>query len=311
MAEITAALVKELREKSGAGMMDCKRALEESKGDLEGAFDGLRKKGLAAAAKKAGRVAAEGLIGLATATRAGALVEVNSETDFVARNELFHNLVRQVAQLAVTADRDIEALKGASFAGNGKTVAGELTDLIGRIGENMVLRRVTRLSVAQGYVASYVHNAISSGLGKIGALVALESPASEEALAPLGRQLAMHIAFANPSYLDASLVPAAEIERERGVLRQQALESGKSEDVVDRMVEGRLRKFYEDSVLLDQIFVSPDADGKSQVGKIVETAAKAAGTPIKIAAFARFALGEGIDRPTSDFAAEVGAQLNS
>jgi elongation factor Ts len=311
MAEITAALVKELRDKTGAGMMDCKRALAENNGEVEPSIDWLRMKGLAAAAKKAGRVAAEGLIGLATASRAGALVEVNSETDFVARNELFQNLVRQVAQLAVAADRDIEALKGASFAGNGKTVAGELTDLIGRIGENMVLRRVTRLSVAQGCVASYVHTAISPGLGKIGALVAIESLASEEALALLGRQVAMHIAFANPSYLDASLVPAVEIERERGVLRQQALESGKSGDVVERMVEGRLRKFYEDSVLLDQIFVSPDADGKTRVGKFVDNASKAAGTPIKIAAFARFALGEGIDRPPSDFAAEVGAQLNS
>jgi elongation factor Ts len=311
MAEITAALVKELRDKTGAGMMDCKRALAENNGELEPSVDWLRTKGLAAAAKKAGRVAAEGLIGLATATRAGAVVEVNSETDFVARNELFQNLVRQVAQLAVAADRDVETLKDASFAGNGKTVAGELTDLIGRIGENMVLRRVTRLSVAQGYVGSYVHNAISPGLGKIGALVALESPASEEALAPLGRQLAMHIAFANPSYLNSSLVPAAEIERERAVHRQQALEGGKSEDVANRMVEGRLRKFYEDSVLLDQVFVSPDADGKSRVGQVVESAAKSAGAPIKITGFVRFALGEGIDRPPADFATEVGAQLNS
>jgi elongation factor Ts len=308
MAEITAALVKELREKSGAGMMDCKRALEESKGDLEGAFDGLRKKGLAAAAKKAGRVAAEGLIGVATAGKAGVVVEVNSETDFVARNELFQNFVREVAKLAVAADRDVEALKAASFAGNGKTVEGELTDLIGRIGENMMVRRVCRLSVAQGHVASYVHNSISPGLGKMGVLVVLESGASDEVLAPLGRQLAMHVAAANPQYLDTASVPGAALERERAVLRDQAATTGKSEDIVERMVEGRLRKFYEESVLLDQVFV---IDGESRVGKVVDAASKAAGTPIKIAAFVRFSLGEGIDRPPSDFAGEVGAQLNS
>ena len=307
MAEITAALVKELREKSGAGMMDCKRALEESQGDLEAAYDGLRKKGLAAAAQKAGRVAAEGLVGVATASRAGAVVEVNSETDFVARNELFQTFVRSVAALAVAQDRDVEGLKAASFAGNGKTVEGELTDLIARVGENMVLRRVTRLTVGQGHVASYVHNQVSAGLGKIGVLVALESSAGEDVLAPLGRQLAMHIAAANPQYLDQTSVPAAALDRERAVLRGQALESGKSADIVDRMVEGRLRKFYEDSVLLDQVYV---IDGESRVGKAVEAAAKAAGTPIKIAAFARFALGEGIERPPSDFAGEVAAQLH-
>jgi elongation factor Ts len=307
MAEITAALVKELREKSGAGMMDCKRALEESKGDLEAAFDGLRKKGLAAAAKKAGRIAAEGLVGVATASRAGAVVEINSETDFVARNELFQTFVRSVAALAVAQDRDVEALKTASFAGNGKTVEGELTDLIARVGENMVLRRVTRLTVGQGHVASYVHNQVSAGLGKIGVLVALESTAGDEVLAPLGRQLAMHIAAANPQYLDQSSVSAAALDRERAVLRGQALESGKAADIVDRMVEGRLRKFYEDTVLLDQVYV---IDGENRVGKAVEAVAKAAGTPIKIAAFVRFALGEGIERPVSDFAGEVAAQLH-
>jgi elongation factor Ts len=308
MAEITAALVKELRDKTGAGMMDCKRALGDSGGDVEAAVDWLRKKGLAAAAKKAGRVAAEGLIGVATADKAGAVVEVNSETDFVARNELFQNFVRAVARLAVAAERDVDALKAASFAGNGKTVEGELADLIGRIGENMVLRRVTRLSVAQGHVASYVHNSISPGLGKIGVLVALESTAGDDVLAPLGRQLAMHVAAANPQYLDVASVPAAALDRERAVLRDQAATTGKSADIVERMVEGRLRKFYEDSVLLDQVFV---IDGETRVSKVVEAAAKSAGTPIKIAAFVRFALGEGIDRPTTDFAAEVGAQLAS
>jgi elongation factor Ts len=306
MAEVTAALVKELRDKTGAGMMDCKRALGDTAGDIEAAVDWLRKKGLAAAAKKAGRVAAEGLIGVATADKAGAVVEVNSETDFVARNELFQNFVRAVAQLAVAAERDAEALKSASFAGNGKTVEGELADLIGRIGENMVLRRVARLAVEQGHVASYVHNSISPGLGKIGVLVALESAAGDDVLAPLGRQLAMHVAAANPQYLDVSSVPASALDRERAILRDQAGATGKSADIVEKMVEGRLRKFYEDSVLLDQVYV---IDGESRVGKVVEAAAKAAGTSIRIGAFVRFALGEGIDRPTTDFAAEVGAQL--
>jgi len=308
MAEITAALVKELRDKTNAGMMDCKRALTDTDGDMEAAVDWLRTKGLAAAAKKAGRVAAEGLIGVATADKAGAVVEVNSETDFVARNELFQALVRSVAALAVTADRDVEALKTASFAGNGKTVEGELTELIGRIGENMVLRRVARLAVPQGHVASYVHNAISPGLGKIGVLVALESAAGEKVLAPLGRQLAMHVAAANPQYLDVASVPAAALDRERAILRDQAGSTGKSADIVEKMVEGRLRKFYEDSVLLDQVFV---IDGETRINKVVEAAAKSAGAPIRVTGFVRFALGEGIDRPTTDFAAEVGAQLNS
>jgi elongation factor Ts len=308
MAEITASLVKELRDKTGAGMMDCKRALSESEGDIEAAVDWLRKKGLAAAAKKAGRVAAEGLIGVATADKAGAVVEINSETDFVARNQLFQDFVRAVTELAVAVDRDAEALKSASFAGNGKTVEGELTDLVARIGENMVLRRVARLTVSQGHVASYVHNVVSPGLGKIGVLVALESAAGEEVLAPLGRQLAMHVAAANPQYLDQSSVPAAALDRERAVLREQAGSTGKSADIVEKMVEGRLRKFYEDSVLLDQVFV---IDGESRVGKVVEAAAKSASTPIKITAFVRFALGEGIDRPSNDLAAEVAAQLAS
>jgi elongation factor Ts len=306
MAEITAALVKELRDKTGAGMMDCKRALGDTAGDIEAAVDWLRKKGLAAAAKKAGRVAAEGLVGVATADRAGAVVEVNSETDFVARNELFQNFVRAVAELAVKADRDVEALKTASFAGNGKTVEGELSELIGRIGENMVLRRVARLAVGQGHVASYVHNAVSPGLGKIGVLVALESAVGEDVLAPLGRQLAMHVAAARPLYLDRASVPAAALERERAILRDQAGTTGKSADIVEKMVEGRLRKFYEDSVLLDQVFV---IDGESRVSKVMETAVKSAGKPIAIAAFVRFELGEGIDKPMTDLAAEVAAQL--
>lgn len=293
MAEITASLVKELRDKTGAGMMDCKRALGDTAGDIEAAVDWLRKKGLAAAAKKAGRIAADGLVAVATSGNAGAVVEVNSETDFVARNELFQDFARSVSKLAVGADRNVEALKSAAFAGNGKTVEGELTDLIARIGENLVLRRVARLEAKQGVVASYVHNTISPGLGKIGVLVALESTASPEVLAPLGRQLAMHVAAANPQYLDVASVPAAALERERAVLRDQAGTTGKSADIVERMVEGRLRKFYEDSVLLDQVYV---IDGESRISKVVEAAAKEAGAPIKISGFVRYALGEGVDR---------------
>jgi elongation factor Ts len=308
MAEVTAALVKELRDKTGAGMMDCKRALGDSGGDIEAAVDWLRKKGLAAAAKKSGRIAAEGLVGVATRGTAGAVVEVNSETDFVARNELFQAFVRTVAALAVGGNGDVEALKEMPYPGTGRTVAAELSELVGRIGENLVLRRVERLAVGQGQVAPYMHNSLAPGLGKIGVLVALESDAAGEALATLGRQLAMHVAAANPLYLDTAAVPAAALDRERAVLREQAKGSGKTEAIVERMVEGRLRKFYEEVVLLEQVFV---IDGESRVGKVVEAAAKAAGKSIRVAAFARFALGEGIERPTSDFAAEVGAQLKT
>jgi elongation factor Ts len=308
MADITAALVKELRERTGAGMMDCKRALGETAGDMEGAVDWLRKKGLAAAAKKAGRVAADGLVGVATRGAAGAVVEVNSETDFVARNELFQALVRTVAALAVNGDGDVEALKQMDYPGTGRKVAEELTELVGRIGENLVLRRAARLVVGKGHVASYVHNSLAPGLGKIGVLVALESEASGEAVETLGRQLAMHVAAANPQYLDTASVSAAALDRERAVLREQAKGSGKTDAIVERMVEGRLRKFYEETVLLEQIFV---VDGESRVSKVVEAAGKAAGKPIRVAGFVRFALGEGVEKPASDFAAEVGAQLKN
>jgi elongation factor Ts len=308
MAEVTAALVKELRDRTGAGMMDCKRALGDSGGDIESAVDWLRKKGLAAAAKKAGRVASDGLVGIATRGAAGAVVEVNSETDFVARNELFQAFVRAVAALAVSGNGDVEALKEEPYPGTGRTVAGELTELVGRIGENLVLRRAQRLAVGKGLVASYVHNSLAPGLGKIGVLVALESEAGGEAVETLGRQLAMHVAAANPLYLDTAAVPGSALDRERAVLREQAQGSGKTEAIVDRMVEGRLRKFYEEVVLLEQIFV---VDGESRVGKVVEAAAKAAGKPIRVAGFVRFALGEGVERPPSDFATEVGAQLKS
>ncbi|MGC2413612.1 MAG: translation elongation factor Ts [Stellaceae bacterium] len=306
MVEVSASLVKELRDKTGAGMMDCKRALGDTGGDLEAAVDWLRKKGLAAAAKKSGRVAAEGLVGVATRGLAGAAVEVNSETDFVARNELFQAFVRNVGGLALGTAGDVEALKEAPYPGTGRTVAGELTELVARIGENLVLRRAQRLAVAHGVVASYVHNSLAPGLGKIAVLVALESEAAGEALAALGRQLAMHVAAANPLYLDIAGVPAAALDRERAVLREQALASAKSEAIAEKMVEGRLRKFYEEAVLLEQVFV---IDGERRVGKVVEAAAKDAGAPIRVAGFVRFALGEGIERPPSDFAAEVGAQI--
>jgi elongation factor Ts len=306
MAEITASLVKELREKTGAGMMDCKRALGETQGDIEGAVDWLRKKGLAAAAKKAGRIAAEGLVGVATSGNAGAVVEVNSETDFVARNEAFQNFVRQVADLTL-ANGEIEAVKAAAFPGSGRNVAEELTHLVATIGENMSLRRVLRLQVAKGAVVSYVHNALASGLGKIGVLVALASAGDAGKLAALGKQLAMHVAAANPQFLTIADVDKASLDRERDVLREQAKASGKPDAIIDKMVEGRLRKYYEEVVLLEQLFV---IDGETRIAKVVEAAAKEAGAPIAIAAFARFGLGEGIEKEQADFAAEVAAQLD-
>jgi elongation factor Ts len=306
MAEITAALVKELREKTGAGMMDCKRALGETAGDLEQASDWLRKKGLAAAAKKAGRVAAEGLVGVATEGVLGAVVEVNSETDFVARNDAFQGYVGNVTRLALAKGDDIEALKAAAYPGTGRTVGEELTHLIATIGENMALRRASRIQVSKGVVASYVHNALASGIGKIGVIVGLESAGDPARLAAVGRQLAMHVAAAHPQYLDIASVDKAAVERERDILRDQARQSGKPEAIIEKMVEGRLRKFYEETVLLEQIYV---IDGESRVGKVVEAAGKEAGAPIKVTGFVRFALGEGIDKKESDFAAEVAAQL--
>jgi elongation factor Ts len=306
MAEITAGLVKELREKTGAGMMDCKRALGETAGDIETAIDWLRKKGLAAAAKKAGRVAAEGLVGVATGGVAGAAVEVNSETDFVARNEAFQDFVRNLAGLALDKGDDLEALKAAAYPGESRTVAEQLTHLVATIGENMNLRRAKRLTVGKGAVVSYVHNALTAGLGKIGVLVALESTGDAARLAALGKQLAMHIAAANPQFLDIKSVDAASLDRERDVLREQARASGKPDAIIDKMVEGRIRKYYEEVVLLEQIFV---VDGETRIAKVVEGVAKEIGAPIAIAAFLRYALGEGIEKEQNDFAAEVAAQL--
>ena len=306
MPEITAALVKELREKTGAGMMDCKKALTENAGDLETAVDWLRKKGLAAAAKKAGRVAAEGLIGLATEGTRGALVEVNSETDFVARNDKFQSFVGQVAALALEAGGDLEALKAAAYPGTGRTVDEELTQLISVIGENLNLRRIAAASVREGVVASYVHNQAAPGLGKIGVLVALESGGDQDQLAALGKQLAMHVAASAPQAIDSGNVDPAALERERDVLAEQARASGKPEEIIAKMVEGRLRKYYEEVRLLEQTFV---IDGETKVRKVLDNASTDLGTAVTVNAFYRFQLGEGIDRGPEDFAGEVAAQL--
>lgn len=304
MAEITAALVKELREKTGAGMMDCKKALAETNGDLEGAVDWLRKKGLAAAAKKSGRVAAEGLVAVATAGTAGAVVEVNAETDFVARNEKFQAFAGKAAEVALTTGADVEALKGAAYPGAGHTVQDELTSLIATIGENMNLRRAAKLSVPAGVITSYIHTAIAPGLGKIGVLVALESTGDAAKLTELGKQIAMHVAAARPEALDIADVDVSALEREKNVLADQARASGKPESIIEKMVEGRLRKYYEEVCLLEQTYV---IDGESKIRKVVEAAAKDVGAPVKLTGFIRFALGEGIEKAQSDFAAEVAA----
>ena len=304
MAEITAALVKELREKTGAGMMDCKKALTESDGDLEAAIDWLRKKGLAAAAKKAGRVAAEGLVGVAANGTVGAAVELNAETDFVARNDAFQAAVSTVTKLALDTDGTLDSLKAAAYPGTGRSVADELPNLVATIGENMNLRRVAKLSVTDGVVASYVHSALVPGLGKIGVLVALESTGDKAALADLGKQIAMHVAAARPEALDIADVSTANLERERAVLIEQARASGKPENIIEKMVEGRVRKYYEEVVLLEQLYV---IDGETKIRKVVENAAKAVGAPVALTGFVRFQLGEGIEKEVSDFAAEVAA----
>jgi len=306
MAEITASLVKELREKTGAGMMDCKKALNEAAGDLEAAIDWLRKKGLAAAAKKAGRVAAEGLVGVAAEGTKGVVVEVNAETDFVARNDQFQGFVSAVAQVALAQGGDIESVRTAAYPGSDKNVGDQLTALIATIGENMSLRRSVRLEVTDGVVASYVHTAVAPGLGKIGCLVALESTGDKARLLELGRQLAMHVAAANPQFLDPTSVDTSALDRERGVLTEQAQASGKPANVIEKMVEGRIRKYYEEVCLTEQIFV---IDQENKISKLLEIKGKEFGAPIRLAGFARFALGEGIEKEQTDFAAEVAAQL--
>ncbi len=306
MTQITAGQVKELRDKTGAGMMDCKKALTETSGDFEGAVDWLRKKGLAAAAKKAGRTAAEGLIGLALDGPRGAVVEVNSETDFVARNEQFQDFVRTAAERALNAGGDVEALSQAATQG-GATVGEDLARLVGTIGENLILRRTAALSVDQGVVAGYVHNQAAPGLGKIGVLVALQSAGDAAALSDLGKKLAMHVAAAAPSAVDKDGVDPSLLDREREILADQARASGKPEEIIAKMVEGRLRKYYEDVCLLEQTYV---IDGETKVAKILEQAAKDLDGEVKVMGMVRFLLGEGVERSESDFAAEVAAQLS-
>jgi len=303
MAEITAGSVKELRERTGAGMMDCKKALAENNGEMEAAIDWLRAKGLAAAAKKAGRTAAEGLVGVAVAGIRGAVVEVNSETDFVAKNEIFQDFVRNVAQLALENGSDVGALSNVSYPSGG-TVSEVLTDNIAKIGENQSLRRAAVVEVAEGVVVPYVHNQVVPGLGKIGVLVALESGAPAETLTALGKQIAMHVAAANPLALNADDLDADLIERERSIAMEKAKESGKPQNIVEKMVEGGLAKFRKDNALLSQLFVM---DGKTPVADVVAGAAKDAGTGVTLKSFVRFQLGEGIEKKVDDFAAEVAA----
>ena len=298
MAEITAGLVKDLREKTGAGMMDCKRALGETSGDIKAAIDWLRKKGLAAAAKKSGRAAAEGLIGIATTPRMAAMVEVNAETDFVARNEQFQTFVETVARLALEIGEDVEALNAAAYPGGTRTVAEELTHLIATIGENMTIRRAARIGVTEGVAATYMHQALRPGLGRIGVLVGVEAASESEALEMLGRQVGMHVAATRPEALDVDGVDQSALERERAVLSEQARASGKPDAIIEKMVEGRIRKYYEEVVLLEQLWVH---DGESRVRAVVQ---KAGG---KLIGFARYQLGEGVEKETPDFAAEVAA----
>jgi len=306
MAEITAALVKELREKTGAGMMDCKRALNEVQGDLEKAVDWLRTKGLSAAAKKAGRVAAEGLVGVAASGNRGAVIEVNAETDFVGRNEVFQKFVAETARIALDNGGDMTKIASAPFPGSGRDVQGELTNLIATIGENMSLRRAAALSVSDGVVAAYMHNKVAPDLGKIGVLVALESTGDKTKLEAIAKQLAMHVASANPRSLTVADLDKALVERERAVLAEKAGQSGKAADIITKMVEGGLRKFHQEVVLLEQLFIF---DGKTRVSKVVDDAAKQVGAGVRVAGFLRFDLGEGIERKAGDFAAEVAAQL--
>ncbi len=308
MAEITAALVKALRDKSGVGMMDCKKALQETDGDMEAAVDWLRAKGLSKAAKKADRVAAEGVVALATrlngAGMIAAAIELNSETDFVARNEQFQSAARAIAGAALDVDGDVEALRAAPM--HGKTVADSVTDLIATIGENMMLRRSARFAVAKGAIGAYVHGAVggSQDLGRIGVLVAVEGEGNQEALRELGRNIALHVAATSPLSLSVDDLDPAAVEREKAIFTEQAIASGKPPQVAEKMVEGRIRKFYEEAVLLKQAYVR---EPEITVEQLVDRVAKETGAPAKVIGFVRFALGEGVDKTTGDFAAEVAA----
>jgi len=304
MAQITAALVKELREKTSAGMMDCKKALNETNGDLEAAADWLRTKGIAKADKKASRVAAEGLVAVALDGTTGAVVEVNSETDFVARNDGFQAAVKEVAQLALAANSN-EELAAAKTA-SGDDVTEHFKKLVGKIGENMSFRRMAKLSVTDGVVAGYIHNAVTDGMGKIGVLVALESTGDKAKLEDLAKKLAMHVAATNPLALSVDDLDPAVVQKERDMLKAEAIESGKPEAIVDKMVEGRMQKFFKESVLLTQIFVM---DGERAIAKVIEDEAAALGTDVKMRGYVRMGLGEGIEKKEEDFAAEVAATL--
>lgn len=299
MAQITAKMVADLRAKTGAGMMDCKKALTETDGDFEGAVDYLRKKGLSAAAKKADRVASEGMVVATASGSAAAVVEVNAETDFVAKNEKFQAFAQGVAQAVLdAAPADVEALKGVTFPGGSRTVSEELTHQVATIGENMNIRRFARLESASGTVSSYVH-----GAGKIGVLVQLDTPAgASEQVEALGRQLAMHVAAANPQYLDRAQVPAELIAREKDIMRTKAIDSGKPENIVDKIIEGQINKFFGEICLVEQAYV---IDPDQKVGKVVDALAKELGSEVKLAGFVRFQLGEGIEKKEDDFAAEV------
>ena len=304
MTEITAALVKELREKSGAGMMDCKKALTETNGDIEAAIDWLRAKGISKADKKSGRTAAEGLIGIAGAGHTAVVVELNSETDFVARNDAFQDLVRGIANVALSTDGSVEAISAATYPASGKPVADTIKDAIATIGENMTLRRAAKLEVEHGVVATYIHNSAGDGIGKLGVLVALKSNGDKAVLTSIGRQVAMHIAATNPLAIRAEEVDAAVAERERNVFIEQSRASGKPDNIIEKMVEGRMRKFFEEVALLSQAFViNPDLT----VAAALKEAEKEAGAPIEVTGIARLLLGEGVEKEETDFAAEVAA----
>ncbi len=301
---VTAQQVKELRDATGVGMMDCKKALAETNGDMEAAVDWLRTRGLAKAAKKAGRVAAEGLVGVSIDGNRGAIVEVNSETDFVARNEQFQSIVGNVASLALDAEGDVGKLSEMPYPGTGRSASAELTDAIAKIGENMNLRRTAVIAVSDGVIGSYVHNTVKPGMGKLGVIVGLESTGDKAVLLALGKQVAMHIANTNPLSVSPEDIDPEVVAKERAIFTEQAKESGKPAEVIAKMVEGRVRKFYEESTLLAQVFV---IDGESKVGDVVKKAEKDAGAPIRVTGFVRYALGEGITKEETDFAAEVAA----
>ncbi|MDR1031513.1 MAG: translation elongation factor Ts [Holosporales bacterium] len=308
MAEVTAGMVKELRDRTGAGMMDCKKALAENNANMEAAVDWLRKKGLAAAAKKAGRAAAEGLVFAKSYGKSGVLLEVNAETDFVGRNELFQNYVKELGDLChKNQSKSIEDAKSLRMESAGRSADDELTNLIAVIGENMSLRRVEYLNVSQGIVCAYTHSAVSPGIGRIGVLVALESSSTQEAeLLELGKQLAMHVAATKPQVVCREDMPAEAIQREKSVLIEQAQASGKPQQVIEKMVEGRLQKFFAEVVFLEQLFV---IDGETKISEVLSKASKALGAPVKVSGFKMFILGEGIEKQQTDFAAEVAAQV--